>query len=130
MTHTFVFEGDGRIAEYAGGYDDYLRQRRPPTKNGADAIKGNLRSNSKTRPKPPPRKLGYMQQRELEQLPQRIESMEQHQQELYLILSEPDLYRRGKDEIAAMKKELADLETAIHLAYDRWQQLESKMSTG
>jgi ATP-binding cassette subfamily F protein uup len=124
VTSTFVFEGDGKIQQYAGGYDDYLRQRpqeKVPISTTTSKRSGNALKNKTAEPQ---RKLGYMQQRELEQLPQKIESLEKRRGELYKILSDPQFYRREKKEIAAIKKDLMDLESEIKLAYERWEQLE------
>jgi ABC transport system ATP-binding/permease protein len=123
VTSTFVFEGNGKIQQYAGGYDDYLwqgPQEKIPLSTTSKKRSGNaLKKTADSR-----RKLGYMQQRELEQLPQKIESLEKHRDELYKTLSDPEFYHRKKKEIAGIKKNLMDLESEIKQAYERWEQLE------
>ncbi len=123
VTSTIVFEGNSQVVEYAGGYDDWLSQRpqlvseRLSEKNGA----------KKVRPKPearPPRKLGYMQKRELQDLPQKIEALESEQKELIAILSDP-LFYKIKGEIAGVKSDLDRVEQEIETSYRRWEELET-----
>ena len=124
VTSTFVFEGNGKIQQYAGGYDDYLRQR-PKEKVPMSTTSPKRPGNAlKKKTAGAQQKLGYMQQRELEQLPQKIESLEERRNELYKALSDPEFYRREKKEIAGIKKDLLDLESEIKQAYERWEQLE------
>ena len=127
VTSTIVFEGNGQVAEYIGGYDDWLSQRpqgsaeRLPEKN----------ATPKTRPQPkahPSRKLGYMQQREMQDLPARIEALESEQKELFAILSDPLFYKKEKDEIAGVKADLDRVEREIETAYRRWEELETRVS--
>ena len=124
VTSTFVFEGHGKIRQYAGGYDDYLRQR--PQEKLAMSTTAPKRSGNalKKKASEAKRKLGYMQQRELEQLPQKIESLEKRRDELYKTLGDPEFYRREKKKIAEIKKDLMDLESEIIQAYERWERLE------
>lgn len=123
VTSTIVFEGNSQVVEYAGGYDDWLSQRpqlvseRLPEKNGA----------KKVRPKPkarPSQKLGYIQKRELQDLPQKIEALESEQKELVATLSDPLLYKI-KGEIAGVKSDLDRVEQEIETSYRRWEELET-----
>ena len=123
VTSTIVFEGNSQVVEYAGGYDDWLSQRpqlvseRLPEKNGAKKI----------RPKPkarPSQKLGYIQKRELQDLPQKIEALESEQKELVATLSDPLLYKI-KGEIAGVKSDLDRVEQEIETSYRRWEELET-----
>jgi ATP-binding cassette subfamily F protein uup len=127
VTSTIVFEGSGRLVEYPGGYDDWLSQRRqvdvkrPPGKNGPKQV----------RPKPaarPSQKLGYMQIREMQELPQKIEALESEQNELFATLSDPLFYKKEKDEIAGVKSQLDRVEREIESAYRRWEELEAMKS--
>src|ERR1700742_3038596 len=77
VTSTLVFEGAGEVNEYVGGYTDWLAQRRPVKPSGAKAApKPTLRARSDSRK---PKRLSYNEQRELEQLPQRIQTLEAEQ---------------------------------------------------
>jgi ABC transport system ATP-binding/permease protein len=124
VSSTLVFESPGRIEGYAGGYDDWLLQR--PEKTATGTEKAAPEKNKKMSPSTAaPKKLGYMQQRELDALPGRIESLEVRQQELFRLMSAPDFYRREGEDIAALKQELDQVEQALEAAFARWEELEA-----
>jgi ATP-binding cassette subfamily F protein uup len=122
VTSTLVFEGQGCVGEYVGGYDDWLRQRRlpePPIK--AEKVKAG-------RPKPARERrqaLSFKEQRELEALPQRIEALEAEQKNLYQAMSDPLFYQQAGDEIVKARARLEALEKEIETASLRWEKLES-----
>ncbi|PKM44812.1 MAG: ABC transporter ATP-binding protein [Gammaproteobacteria bacterium HGW-Gammaproteobacteria-1] len=123
VTSTLVFEGDGRIGDYVGGYEDWLRQRRVE----APARAAPAAAAAERREKPKPKaKMGYKEQRELETLPQRIEALEAEQQALHQAMSAPDFYQRDKAAIAAAQDRLAALEDELAAAYERWEMLEAQ----
>ena len=125
VTSTLVFEGPGQIEGYAGGYDDWLNQRREiATPQPEKQLPGRAR---KTVPSPATtrKKLGYMEKRELESMPGRIESLEARQQELFQIMSDADFYRQDGERITAVKQELEKLERELESAFTRWEDLES-----
>jgi len=127
VTSTIVFEGNGQAVEYVGGYDDWLSQR----PQGAAEQLSEKNGPKKARPKPktrPSQKLGYMQQREMQELPQKIEALESEQKELFAIVSDPLFYRKGKGEIAGVKADLDRVEGEIETAYRRWEKLETLKS--
>jgi len=129
VTSTLVFEGPGQIEGYAGGYDDWLDQRGETTPPKPEKqLPGRAR---KTVPSPAIRrkKLGYMEKRELESLPGRIESLEARQQELFLIMSDADFYRQDGERITAVKQELEKLERELESAFTRWEELESRVQS-
>jgi ATP-binding cassette subfamily F protein uup len=120
VTSTLALEGTGRVREYVGGYDDWLRQRQPPT-----AAKPAVAKAVKSKPPPErPRRLTYKERRELEALPERIETLEAEQEQLYEMMSNPELYRQEGDEIAQVNAKLAGIAQALEDAYTRWEQLE------
>jgi ATP-binding cassette subfamily F protein uup len=127
VTSTIVFEGQGKVVEYPGGYDDWLNQRKQPVKEGSLGKNGGkkARPKSKVRPK---QKLGYMQKREMRDLPQKIETLEAEQKKLFAILSDPFFYKKEKDEITKIKSALDCLEQEIEAAYHRWEELEALQS--
>ncbi len=127
VTSTIVFEGHGQVIEYVGGYDDWLSQRPP----GATERLPGKKDPKKVRPKPGARvshKLGYMQQREMQELPQKIEALESRQKELFAIMSDPLFYKKEKDAIAAVKSDYDRVEGEIETAYRRWEELEAIQS--
>jgi ATP-binding cassette subfamily F protein uup len=124
VTSTIVFEGHGQVIEYVGGYDDWLSQRPP----GAAERQPEKNGPKKSRPKPkarPSQKLGYMQQREMQELPLKIEALESEQTELFAIVSDPLFYKKEKEEIAGVKADLERVEGEIETAYRRWEELEA-----
>ncbi len=124
VTSTIVFEGGGQVAEYTGGYDDWLRQRPQPASETAEKA-----TRKKTQPRPKVRtskKMGYMQQREMQELPQKIEALETEQKELFAIVSDPMFYKKEKDEIVRIHSDLARVEADIEKAYLRWEALEAE----
>ena len=76
-----------------------------------------------------PRKLGYLQQREMQALPQKIEALEADQKRLFAILSDPLFYKKAKEEIAGVKSDLSRIEQEIETAYRRWEELEALKSS-
>jgi ATP-binding cassette subfamily F protein uup len=129
VTSTIVFEGNGQVTEYVGGYDDWIRQR--PQDTPASRPDKNNRQKTPPKPrKPQSHKLGYMQNREKQDLPQKIEALESAQKELFAILSDPFFYKKEKGEIAAARSELERIEREIEMAYHRWEELETMTSPG
>lgn len=124
VTSTIAFEGNGVVREYVGGYDDWLRQRRRPQAEKKAAAK----PAEKAKPKPQSRKkLSYKDQRELDQLPQRIESLEEEKAVLEARVGEADFYQSDAETI---KRTLAELEAAtqtLEQAYERWAELEAQL---
>ena len=73
---------------------------------------------------PTRRKLGFKEQRELQQLPQRIESLEAEQRELTERLADPQLYRQAPQQVAAMRARYQAIDDELGAALQRWQDLE------
>ena len=74
------------------------------------------------------RKLSYKEQRELEELPRRIETLEAEQTQLHQRMAEPAFFRQGGAEIAKVTARLESLETELRTAYERWETLEQRTS--
>ncbi len=129
VTSTLVFEGDGRVGEYVGGYSDWLRQRTaavpasPPPVRARNAAKPSTVTGRPTSPGRP-RKLNYNEARELESLPDRIDGLEADRTRLYLSLADPELLRDG-DATVEVKERLAALDEEIASLTERWETLET-----
>jgi ATP-binding cassette subfamily F protein uup len=132
VTSTFVFEPDGRVQEYVGGYEDWLRQRRedrsPPQKT-----RKTTREKPDTAPLSGPtpnrgesRKLSYNEQRELAQLPARIETLEAEQRMLHGRIAGPAFYKEGAGAIREALARSESIERELIDAYARWEALESR----
>jgi ATP-binding cassette subfamily F protein uup len=126
VTSTIVFEGDGRLEEYVGGYDDWLRQRRPEspvqTEKTAKPKKPRLRQER-------PRILTFKEKRELDALPALIESLEAVRDGLFEVLASPEFYQQEDSRISETKERLEELEKEITESYGRWEFLESIMNS-
>ncbi|KPJ99383.1 MAG: ABC transporter ATP-binding protein, partial [Desulfobacterales bacterium SG8_35] len=123
VTSTLVFEGHGRVQQYAGGYDDWLRQG-PARQGKAASVKEIRKERFKAKPAGP-RKLTFKETRELEDLPGRIEILEQEQKHLYRAMADESFYRDARNEPARAAARLKELEQQLEEAYGRWEKLET-----
>ena len=134
VTSTIVFEGDGRVGEYVGGYADWLRQRRSL---GTGAIARAAGRPPVASPDPTPveggrtppparRKLSNKEQREVMALPMRIEALESERTSLGAAIAGPDFYKEPPDAIARALARVAALEQELLKAYSRWNELDSR----
>ncbi len=125
VTSTFVYEGDAKVNEYVGGYDDWLAQRVQP-----DEIKTEKKSKIKVNNKnekaenKKSKKLSYKDQRELDALPKLIEDLENEIAQINDSISAVGFYQQPQDEITKVTERLAQLETELEQAYERWDILE------
>lgn len=123
VTSTIVFEGNGTINEYTGGYNDWLTIRGPrlePVKSKTKSKKKSLnRKNQNT-----PVKLSHKERHELEGLPEKIDKLELEKEENYKVLTDVDFYKKKAKEIAEARDKLESLEGTILEAYKRWDYLE------
>jgi len=130
VTSTLVFEGDGAIGEYVGGYNDWLWQRQSEDSRMIREV-SQLRREAcdetpaaKPGPGGKPRKLSYKDQRELEALPQRIEALEAEQAQLQRESSDPDFYKHPGEDITAALVRLEEVAAELEVCYARWETLE------
>ena len=127
VTGSLVMEGNGRVGEYVGGYSDWLRQR-----PAAPVAGGTAKLTPQVAPTPAPvaapaparRKLGFKEQRELDQLPALIETLEAQVAAMTARIASPELYREGSDKVVAANQELSGLQARLDAAYARWNELE------
>jgi ABC transport system ATP-binding/permease protein len=130
VTSTLVFEGNGRVNEYVGGYADWLRQSGAPLRSAREAGAGAAASsalqtpNEPSKPKPG-RRLSYGEKRELARLPGTIQRLEQEQTQLHGKVNDPDFFKQQPDEAALALKRLTELAAELEAAYSRWESLES-----
>ncbi|WP_311750589.1 ABC transporter ATP-binding protein [Proteus columbae] len=133
VTECWIFEGDGVINSYVGGYYDAQQQRaqsaslksetnksrNAPEKAEKEAkVKDSSKKNTRTN------KLSYHLTRELEQLPAKLESLETQLSALQEEVSGADFFTRPHEETEKVLKALADKEQELETAFDRWQELE------
>ncbi|ANE73979.1 ABC transporter ATP-binding protein [Dickeya solani] len=138
VTECWIFEGNGLIGRYVGGYYDAQQQRASsaplrtslPVKNAAVKEKRDS-ENAQNAPaaqsaKRGGGKLSYNQQRELEQLPQRIEVLEAEIENLQQQMNDPAFFSRSHDETQPVLTALADAERQLETCFERWETLEAQ----
>ncbi len=122
VTGTLVFEG-GRWTEYAGGYDDWVAQRpASPTDKTGDR---NAEVEKPVRVRENRRRLSYMEGRELEALPGRIDELEKEQAALHRQLNDPSFYvNHPADDVRRAVARQEEIEQLLMTALERWEELE------
>jgi ATP-binding cassette subfamily F protein uup len=125
VTSTLVFEGAGRVQEYVGGYEDWLRQRRV-SEPEVSAPARNAPAPPAPRADSPRKKLSFREQQELQALPGRIEELEREQRRLTAAVANPDFYKESREEIEQTLARLGALQSALAAAYARWDELDSR----
>ncbi len=123
VTSTLVLEGEGKVNEYVGGYDDWLKQRPKPPLEPKEKIQPKREKIPK--PQRSARKLTNKEKYELEALPHRIEELEAEQEHLYQTMADPGFYKQDGKTIAAARARLETLKHELTQCYQRWEELES-----
>jgi ABC transport system ATP-binding/permease protein len=129
VTSTLVFEGAGGINEYVGGYSDWLRQRRslvPEASAAAVPVSAVVGASgaTKTSAALKARRLSYNEQRELAQLPAKIQHLEAEQMQLTSLISDPKLFQHKQDQGSQALRRLQALAEELDSAYARWEVLD------
>jgi ATP-binding cassette subfamily F protein uup len=127
VTDTIAWEGPGAWREYVGGYEDWLRQRSTvataSTTPGASAeVTGDDRKTRR------PIKLSFKEQRELDQIPDRLATLEVEQTALTARLNDPALYQTGAEELRKVTERAAKVELELTQLIERWEALEAKQA--
>lgn len=129
VTSTLVFE-EGNVSEYVGGYDDWAaaaerRKKSNDVSVGAIAVKEKPTQANKSRRLPEAdSRLSYMEKRELEELPSRIEKLESEIQAMHDRMGEADYYQSGSDHLVKDAAALKKMEADLRDMYIKWEDLE------
>ncbi len=146
VTSTIVHEGTpqspGRWREYEGGVSDWLLQSQRVLGLQADASADGTAAARPAKPRaqvtaaatPPPaeeakparRKLSFKEQRELQELPDRIAALEAEQQQLTARLADPDVYRSAPHQVAEMQARYREIDDELLMLLERWESLEGQ----
>ena len=133
VTSTFVFEGDGWVEKYVGGYEDWLRQRKVPAtapQPSKAASPTGRRAAGSTAHAPAvtsqTKKLSYRERREFEELPARIEALEAEQRALGGTITDPAFYKKSAAEITVALERAEWIERNLGDLYARWNALDSR----
>ena len=136
VTSTLVFEGAGRVQEYVGGYEDWLRsafakasadkQLRPTDVRRAEKPPVPVGSDFSAAKTATSKKLSYREQQEARDLPVRIDALEREQAVLNAGVADPAFYRSGADIIKQTLERLETIEHELLKAYARWTELDGR----
>lgn len=128
VTRTLVFEDDGVVREYAGGYSDWARQQhalaigesavKKSKANGSDSADAGKQAGTRAK------KLSYKLKRELDSLPATIEKIEKKIESMNTEIAQPDFYKQEHDATKQRLDALAALEQELAQAMERWAELE------
>ena len=130
VTSCFVFEGNGKISEYVGSYDDWLRQRpklappKPAKKEKTTQPSASQNTTSKQNASGETKKLSFNEQQELKKLPAELENLENRISELETLMSDPDFFKQDHQKTSAITDELQELQQTLNQKYQRWEELE------
>ena len=125
VTSTVVFEDDGSVQEYVGGYSDWLRRGHDlAVTDDPFEIEARKRLAAQRRQQKKPKKLSYKDQRELDQLPVEIEKMEASIADLQNTVSEPDFYSQEQTSVQSTLQQLAETQALLENRVERWSELE------
>lgn len=131
VTQVIAFEGNGKLCEYIGGYEDWIRAKhfedtindeKILSKQSATSPVGSSKSPRASRVK----KLSYQEIRELESLPGKIENLEQEQAQITMRLNQPTIYRDRPDEAKTLQTRFSEIEQQLTDCLTRWEELEAK----
>lgn len=130
ITSLIVLDGNGGVDEYVGGYSDW--EARGGSLSGVSTKSSNkLAGQVKESPKPKQKassekgqKLSYKLQRELGNLPGKIEKLENQQSQLEQQMSAKEFYKSGHEQVQLVSREFADVKSQLENAYSRWDELE------
>ncbi|MCW4445399.1 ABC transporter ATP-binding protein [Vibrio splendidus] len=127
---SWIFEGDGVVEEFVGGYHDAQKQRaqaleyrqvEKPAKT--DKV---VEETPKTAPvKAKPKKLSYKLQRELEALPMRLEELETQIETLQEEVNDPSFFSKSVEQTQPVLDKLSAVEQELEVAFERWEELEA-----
>ncbi len=125
VTSVFVFEGEGAINEYIGGYAEWFALSEQRKKQQVD--NKPIEQTKKQKPKTSSKKISFKQQKELEQLPGQIDSFELEQEKLADKIGDANFYKQEQDIINETLGLLKEVEQKLEQAYQRWDELEAML---
>ncbi|NGN96696.1 ABC transporter ATP-binding protein [Grimontia sp. S25] len=130
VTHSWIFEGDGVIRKFVGGYHDAMQQRenylktieseKPKAKETPKEEAPKKQANNNK----PGKKLSYKLQRELEALPQLIENLENEIAQIQESVNDPAFFQKSTEETQPVLQRLSEAEAELETAFERWEELE------
>ncbi|PNH93746.1 ABC transporter ATP-binding protein [Vibrio diazotrophicus] len=130
VTTSWIFEGNGKIEEFVGGYHDAQQQRSQvlQSRSVENAVKQekSVEPAPKSEPaKPKSKKLSYKLQRELETLPQKLEELEAEIESMQEQVNDADFFSQSVDVTQPILDKLTAKEQELEIAFERWEELEA-----
>ena len=137
-THCWLFEGQGKVSEFVGGYQDMQHQlsyRAPAQSQSKDSSQSKAKAEppaakvaatADTKAKSSGKKMPYKLQQELNGLPAKLEQLEQKIESLQQVVNAPDFFSKSEDLTQATLQQLADVEAEFETAFARWEELEAQ----
>ncbi len=130
VTQVIAFEGNGKLCEYIGGYEEWIRarhieennnsQQKIVSKQPGSSSENTLKTSKLTK------KLSFLETRELGALPDQIDALEREKTHIGLRLNEPSIYRDAPDEVKKLQTRLTSIEKELLNCFVRWEELEAK----
>jgi ATP-binding cassette subfamily F protein uup len=124
VTSTIAVEGSGDVAEYVGGYTDYVRQR--PVREKPRQAAAAVAPKPPPPAKPKPARLGFREQHDLERLPEMIDRLTAEKRRLEATLADAGLYARDAGAFTKATGRLGEVQHELEAAEERWLDLELK----
>lgn len=120
VTSSIVFDSDGSVREYAGGYDDWLLQK-------PEAVKEIKEKKTRSEKKPSDKtKMTFKEKRELESLPELIAEKEKKKEELVAVISDPEFFKKNAHKSVEVNREIETINSELESLFERWMELEEK----
>lgn len=133
VTRTFAFEGNGKVGDYVGGYQDWLLQK--PAETDLEKQKNNKRpeqlvnkainQNATQASEAKTTGLDYNQRKELSKIPAKVEKLEQQQQKLFDQMAKDGFYDQAPSDIEKTTSKLESIKQELEQLYFRWEELEN-----
>lgn len=127
VTQVIAFEGDGKLIEYVGGYEDWVRVKKYQATAAAAKPVNSTPPKVTVTPAEKAKasgKLSYKDARELEELPKRIEVLEREQSEIATHLADGSIYRNDAKRAKQLQTRSEEIEAEVLAAMTRWEALE------
>ncbi|MFK7831404.1 MAG: ATP-binding cassette domain-containing protein [Congregibacter sp.] len=132
VTSLLILRGDGSVETQAGGFSDWearggqllaLQASQAQPQETAQAVKAQKTTSTTSGRQ---KKLSYKEQRELDELPANIETLETRQEELQALTAKPDFYTQDPHAAASQLEELATIGDRLEGLLQRWTELEER----
>ncbi len=120
VTSTMIFEGNGQVTEYPGGYEDWMNQQ-VPVSIEKNREKKEKKKKIKTEK---PRKLSFKERKDLDEIPLLIEKLEEEEGELYNLMADPGYFKKSPEVMKQNDQRSVQIKEELANAYERWEYLD------